>query len=127
PWRIGKSFVFIDFRRKNPEVAAAAGRGVGVKPRPQASERAHRHEPLRSGKGSFAARARRLAARPQESIAPGSPTPFERGWPRRRRGRIPETSGESIFQRIALARTFYARHPPRRATQDRRQTARRRP
>jgi len=63
-WRIGKSFVFIDFRRKNPEVAAAAGRGVGVKPRPQASERAHRHEPLRSGKGSFAARARRLAARP---------------------------------------------------------------
>jgi len=28
---------------------------------------------------------------------------------RRGRGRIPETSDESIFQRLALARTFYAR------------------
>src|SRR6266403_2887517 len=44
-----------------------------------------------------------------------SPTPFERGMSPRRRGRIPETSGESIFQRIALARTFYARRRRRRA------------
>src|SRR5712671_362569 len=44
-----------------------------------------------------------------------SPTPFERGMSPRRRGRIPETSGESIFQRIALARTFHARRRRRRA------------
>jgi len=43
------------------------------------------------------------------------PTPFERGMPPRRRGRIPGTSGESIFQRIALTRTFYARCQRRRS------------
>jgi len=51
----------------------------------------------------------------RERAAGDSPTPFERGMPPRRRGRIPETSGESIFQSIALARTFYARRRRRRA------------
>ena len=43
------------------------------------------------------------------------PTPFGRGMPPRRRGRIAETSGESIYQRIALARTFYPRRRRRRS------------
>jgi hypothetical protein len=43
------------------------------------------------------------------AVAETASTPFGRGMSPRRRGRIPETSGESIYQRIALARTFYPR------------------
>jgi len=127
-------FVFIDFHRKSPPLSWL--------PRLAAAQCRRRTAPtgkraLAPGNGWLAATARaaprhatsgQLRTRELRGRATAAalewmtqvaaqrpPTPFERGMPPRRRGRIPETSGESIFQRIALTRTFYPRCPRRRS------------
>jgi hypothetical protein len=125
--RIRIFFVFIDFQRKKPAPALMAPGSVPEPSRPRSGAvrcgrqkrlrpaSAHtRPDPARSyPRTTRDARLAAVFARENAAVAEtrplAPPTPFGRGMSPRRRGRIPETSGESIFQRIALARTFYPR------------------
>ena len=121
-------FVFIDFQRTRP---CPDGCRVGARtaaPRP-AAVRCRRALTPRPKPFRAIDRSQRPAHRLKRDWRPCShgkttavaetaehpPTPFGRGMPPRRRGRIAETSGESIYQRIALARTFYPRRRERRS------------
>jgi len=117
-------FIFIDFQRQKPAPTVIAGLaaarcrrqtapGNGWLPPPRAPPRDATSGHSHATTGAVAQR--RPLARDDARQAERPPTPFERGMPPRRRGRIPETSGESIFQRIALTRTFYARRRRRRS------------
>ena len=118
-------FIFIDFQRQEPapyrdcrgslrhDAGAKLRQEMDGSPPPRAPPRHATSGHSHAGTGAVAQR--RPLARDDARLAERPPTPFERRMPPRRRGRIPETSGESIFQRIALTRTFYARRRRRRS------------